>query len=191
MYARLSALVIAIGAVVAINGCDDPTSIDANFTNIDTTVTLYAFNGTPATLPSALIVIGAAPVRIDSRLRFDLAFDINSSGQVVAYTVRKLASEVAGTHRVGLQFTDDPFALVTEAPKVNYVYDSTYVLPVGKVFLIDVLESSCSQFSILGPNIRAKAVVESVDHTLRAISLHILSNPNCGFVTLTPGRPPR
>jgi hypothetical protein len=190
MYARLSALLVAVGAVVALNGCGDPTAIDPQFDNIDTTRVVFAISGTPANLPTALLVRGAAPVRIDANFNFDLAFDINSAGEVVAHSVRKLASQITGTHRVGIQFTEQGFDAVTQAPKSNYVYDSTYVLPVGKVFLIDVLDGSCSQFSILGPNIRAKAVVTSVDVAARSVALHILANPNCGFVTLTPGRPP-
>jgi hypothetical protein len=190
MHARLSALLVAVGAVVAMNGCDDPTSIDPQFENIDTTRTIFAVSGTPANLPAALLVRGVAPVRVDAAFNFDLAFDINSAGEVVAYSVRKLASQIATTHRVGIQFTDEVFDAVTVAPKSNYLYDSTYVIPLNKVFLIDVLDPSCSQFSILGPNIRAKAVVTSVNLSTRSIDLHILANPNCGFVTLTPGLPP-
>ena len=128
-------------------------------------------------------------MRIDAGFNFDLAFDINDAGEVVAYSPRKVASDVATAHRVGVQFTDLAFDAVTEAPRTGYVYDSTYVLPVGRVFLIDVLDASCSQFSILGPNIRAKAVVESVDLTLRSIVVHMLADPNCGFLNLTPGTP--
>lgn len=190
MHARISALLVAIGAVVAMNGCGDPTAIRAQFENIDTTRVVYAFNGTPPTLPSALLVRGAAPVRLDAGFNFDLAFDINPAGEVVAYSVRKLASDIAATHRVGVRFVDEPFDQVTRAPKDGYVYDSTYVVPVGKVMLIDVLDSSCNQFSLLGVNIRAKAVVDSINLPLRAIYLHVLANPNCGFVTLTPGEPP-
>jgi hypothetical protein len=190
MYARLSALLVAVGAVVALNGCGDPTAIDPQFENIDTTRVVFAISGTPPNLPTALLVRGAAPVRIDAAFNFDLAFDINGAGEVIAYSARKLGSEITATHRVGIQFTDEQFDAVTKAPKTNYVYDSTYVLPVGKVFLIDVLDSSCSQFSILGPNIRAKAVVTNVDVAARSIEMDILANPNCGFVTLTPGLPP-
>lgn len=190
MHARLSALLVAVGAVVALNGCGDPTAIRAQFDNIDTTRTVFAFTGTAPTLPSALLLRGGVPVRLDAGFNFDLAFDINPAGEVVAYSVRKVASQVTGTHRVGVQFSDDPFEEITRAPTSNYVYDSLYVIPVGKVFLVDVLDPSCGQFSLLGPNIRAKVVVNSVDLTTRAIHLRLLANPNCGFVALTPGEPP-
>ena len=190
MLARISALLVAVGAVVALDGCGDPTAIRAQFDNIDTTRTVYAISGTPSNFPVALLVRGAAPVRIDGGLNFDLAFDFNAAGEVVAYSVRKLTSQIATTHRVGVQFTDESFDAVTKAPKGNYVYDSTYVIPVGKVFLVDVFDGSCSQFSLLGQNIRAKAIIDSVSIPRRAIYLHILANPNCGFVTLTPGEPP-
>jgi hypothetical protein len=190
MYARISALLVAVGAVVAMNGCGDPTNIRADFDNIDTSRTVFAFNGTPATLPAAILVRGVAPVRLDAAFNFDLAFDINDADEVVAYSPRKIASDVASTHRVGVQFTDRAFAEVTEAPKSGYLFDSIYVLPVGRVFIIDVLDPSCSQFSILGPNIKAKAVVDSVNLTVRAVFVHMLANPNCGFLNLQPGTPP-
>jgi hypothetical protein len=190
MMARLPALLVAVGAVVAMNGCGDPTAIRAQFDNIDTARVVYAISGTPANLPSGLLVRGAAPVRLDGGYNFDFAFDINAAGEVILHSVRKMASEIASPHRVGLQLTDELFANVTRAPKSNYVYDSTYIVPVGKVFLLDVFDPSCGQFALLGPNIRAKAIIDSVNPTLRAIYLHILANPNCGFVTLTPGEPP-
>jgi hypothetical protein len=190
MYGRISALLVAVGAVVAMNGCGDPTNIRADFDNIDTSRTVFAFNGTPAELPAAILVRGVAPVRLDAQFNFDLAFDINDAGEVVAYSPRKIASDVATTHRVGVQFASRPFDEIVDAPKTGYVYDSTYVLPIGQVFLIDVIDGSCSQFSILGPNIRAKAVVDSVDLTTRSIFVHMLANPNCGFLNLQPGTPP-
>lgn len=189
MQLRLSAMLVAVGAVAALNGCGDPTSISARFDNIDTTRTVYALNGTPPNLPVAMLVRGAAPVRISASFDFDIAFDINPAGEVVVHPVRKLASQTAATHRVGMQLTTDQFDQVLEAPRTGYEYDSTKVLPMGQTMLIDVIDPACSIQSILGPNIRAKMVLDSVDLTRRAIYLHVLANPNCGFKSLVKGEP--
>lgn len=190
MQLRIPALLIAVGAVVALDGCGDPTAIQAQTENIDTTRTVYAINGTSPSLPSALNVRFASPVRFEPSFAFDLAFDLNAQNEVVLYTQRKIASQLVAGRRVGLQLSDKAFATITEAPTSGYVYDSLLVLPTGKTVLIDAIDAiNCSSFSLLGQNIRAKMVIDSIDAAARAIFLHILANTNCGFKALVPGLP--
>ena len=191
MKVRLFALLIAVGTVVAADGCGDPTAIRAQSENVETPVTVYAFNGTPAPVPTALRVLTATPVRMDGSFQFDLAFDLNAAGEVVVYTVRAVASELAPGHRVGLQATTVPFADVDRAPTSGYAYDSSMVVPVGRTVLIDAVDASgyCSVYSLLGTSIRAKMVVDSVNSSMRAIYLHLLASRTCGFRSLTPGLP--
>lgn len=190
MQVRILALLVAVGAVVALDGCGDPTAITAQTENIDTTRTVYALNGTSTSLPAAFNVRFAAPVRLDATFAFDLAFDLDAQNDVVVYTQRKVASQLVAGRRVGLQLSDQSFAQVTEAPTSGYVYDSLVVLPRGKTLLIDAVDAiNCSAYSFLGQNIRAKMVIDSVNTTSRAIFLHILTNTNCGFKALVPGLP--
>ena len=190
MQVRLLALMVAVGAVVAMDGCGDPTAIKAQFNNIDTTRTVYALNGTPATLPAALLIRAAIPVRVDANFNFDIAFDFNAAGEVVVYTVRAVASQLGATHRVGLLATDKTFDEVTEAPNGGYAYDSSMVVPIGQTILIDATDAiDCSQFSILGQEIRAKMVIDSAKVATRTVFVHMLSNPNCGFRSLVRGEP--
>jgi hypothetical protein len=189
MQVRLLALVVAVGAVVAIDGCGDPTAIKAQFNNIDTTRTVYALNGTPATVPAGLLIRTVQPVRVDANFAFDLAFDFNAAGDVVVYTVRAVASQLASSHRVGLLATSKTFDEATDAPTGGYAFDSSMVVPVGQTVLIDATDNSCSQFSILGQDIRAKMVIDSAKVSTRTIFVHVLSNPNCGFRSLVRGEP--
>jgi len=191
MKARLFALLVAVGAVVAINGCGDPTAIQAQAENIETQSVVYAFNGTPATVPSALRILSGAPVRMDGSFTFDVAFDLNALGEVVLYTVRAVASELSSAHRVGLQTTTLPFADAVRAPTSGYTYDSLMVVPVGRTVLIDAIDASgyCSVYSLLGTNIRAKMVIDSVSVPIKAIYFRLLSSRTCGFRSLTPGLP--
>ena len=59
----------------------------------------------------------------------------------------------------------------------------------GKTLLVDVLEQSCGFGSFLGPNIFAKVAIDSIVPASRAIFIHVMSNPNCGFRSLAPGKP--
>ena len=189
MQVKLLALVLAVGAVVALDGCGDATAIKAQFNNIDTSRIVYALNGTPATVPAALLIRTVQPVRVDANFGFDVAFDFNAAGEVVVYTVRAVASQLASAHRVGLLPTSKTFDEATEAPTGGYVFDSSLVVPIGQTIFIDAIESSCSQFSILGQNIRAKMVIDSAKPATRTVFVHVLSNPNCGFKSLVRGEP--
>jgi len=182
------ALIAFTASVVAVAGCGEATGVKAQFSNIETKPTVYAFNSAPVVLPAALVVRAASVVRIDATFLFDLAFDLDASGVTQVYASSRVASELAGTHRVGMQLRDDAFSSITEAPNGGYVYDTVMALPVGKTLLVDVLEQGCSN-SFLGANIKAKVSVDSVNTTSRAIFLHVLSDPNCGFRELIQGEP--
>jgi hypothetical protein len=191
MQVRLPALIVAVGAVVALNGCDS-TSIKAQFANVDSPNTVvYALNGTPATFPAALLFRGGSsnPVRVDANFLFDVAFDLNATGEVKVYTMRAVASQFVAGHRVGLLTDTTSFANVKFAPTSGYKYDSSMVVPVGRTVLVDVIEQSCSPYLILGQNIHAKFVIDSVKATTRTIYVHFLANLNCGFTSLGEGLP--
>lgn len=183
-----SRALLALGAAAALGACKDATAIKASFSNLEAKPVVYAMNSAPVTKPAALSVRSVAAVRIDATFLFDMAFDLDASGVVQVYTLGRVASELAATHRVGLQKGGQSFVETVRAPTSGYAYDSSMALPVGATMLVDVLEQSCST-SFLGPNIRAKISVDSVNTTTRAIYLHVLSNPNCGFRGLAPGEP--
>ena len=189
MYVRLPALLVAVIAVAAASGCDDATAIKAQFPTDTDTLTLFALNGSPATAPSALYIRTGSAIRVDPTFSFDIAFDIDAQGQVIVYTQRAVASQQVTGHPVGLQIRPETFEQLTKAPTGNFVYDSSKVLPVGQLLVVDVLDLSCPQFSIMGQNIRAKLVVDSIVPSLRTIHVRMLSNPNCGFRDLIPGTP--
>lgn len=187
MQARLSALLVAIGAVAAIAGCDDSTAFRASFNNQEITPTVYAMNGTAVSLPSAISVRAGAVVRVDPSWSFDIAFDLDTAGAVLVHSARAVATELSPVNRVGFQTSTDSFAQITRAPTSGYTYDTTFTLPIGRTLLIDVNDfRGCSGQSFLGINIRAKLVIDSVDLTKRAIYPKLLINRNCGFRSLVP-----
>jgi len=187
MQVKSLALLLAIAAGAAFSGCGDPTAIKAAFPNIDSKPLIFALNGTTSTISAVSIRSGSA-VPVDANFAFDVAMDINAQGQVVVYTVRAVASQLVSAHPVGLRVTDEPFDAIDRAPTSGFKYDSSMVLSVGKTVFIDEIDTfSCSPYSLLGQNIRAKMVIDSVFIASRQIFLHVLSNPNCGFRSLVPG----
>jgi hypothetical protein len=168
-------------------GCEDPVSIIAR-DNIENQFAVYAMNGTPATLPSGILVQEAIPVRIDANLGFDLAFDLKSADSVAVHTVAFVASQLAHPRRVGLKLAAGAFAEEMTAPTTGFVYDSTLAVGIGQTVFVDVFAGTCAG-SFLGQNIRGKLRVDSLDFTNRVIYLHVLSNPNCGFKSLVVGKP--
>ena len=190
MQVRLLALLVAVGAVVAMNGCGGLTDPGAQFENKDSTIAVYAVNGTPVTFPSALQLRFYTRVPVNASFGFDLAFDLNSVNDVVVYSVKSLANQLAGAHRVGMQTTTTSFDAATSAPTSGYVYDTSMVLPLGRTMFVDVIDpSACSPYSLRGQTIRAKLVVDSIAVPSRKIFLHVLTNQNCGFNSLAIGLP--
>lgn len=175
-------------AVSVVVGCGDPVGIKAQFNNIEGKPIVYAMNGPAITLPAAIQFRSLSTARIDSRFIFDVAFDIDAAGVVQVYAMSRVANELVATHRVGMQISGVGFAAMLKAPSSGYAYDTVMALPVGQTMLIDVLDASCTS-SFLGANIRAKMKVDSINVATRAVFLHILSDPNCGFRALNQGEP--
>ena len=190
MRGRFVALAVAVAAIGGVDACGDVTAIKAQLENFAVdSIVVHAMNGSPPALPAAMLVQVAAVVPITSDFNFDVAFDIDDTGAVVVHTVKAVASQFIPAHSVGLQATTTPFDQITKAPTSGFVYDSSLTVPIGRTFLIDVIESGCSIYSYLGQNIRAKMVVDSVHRTERLIYLHAFVDPNCGFRSLSSGTP--
>jgi hypothetical protein len=188
MNLRLPALLVAVGVVAALNGCGDATAIKAQFDTFDVHDTVYAMTGVSPLLPSGLLVRDVGPKRVDGNLNFDIAFDLDGSNNIVLYTQRRIISQLVQGHRVGLQTSAQSFDAVTHAPLSGYVYDSLLTVSLHQTVLIDVVDPTCSVLSILGPNIKAKMVVDSIS-AARQIYIHVLVDPNCGFTSLAQGTP--
>jgi hypothetical protein len=186
---RCRALLVAGAATAVFSGCDDPTAIDAQFNNLERRGIVYAMNGTPISLPAAVAIRSGLAVAVDANFAFDIAFDLDSTGAVKVLTQARVASQLVSVHRVGLHVSDLPFAEVLSAPNSGFTYDSLTTLPMGKTLVVDVIEGSCGFGSFLGPNIYAKITIDSVVPATRAIYMHVMANPNCGFRSLIAGKP--
>jgi hypothetical protein len=193
MQSRILPLLVTVGAiasVAALSSCGDPTALRAQRENLEDKTVIFALNGTPTTLPSGLRLSSRQAIRVDANFAFDIAFDINANNEVVVYTQRMVGNELVLGHPVGLQLTEQAFDAITRAPVTGYKYDSLVVLPGNRVLLVDDVDPICGQqFSILGPNLRAKIRLDSVVLSDRAMFITFLVNRNCGFRSLSRGLP--
>lgn len=185
------ALFIAATMVAAVAACDGATGPESPYTvyAVDTQ-TVYPLNGSYATAPTALSIfagaVGQGLVRANSSLTFDIAFDMDSSGNAVLKPVRAVASQLAPAHRVGLQVVNTPYAEVGDAPKTGYRFDTTMVVAPLRTVLIESSDpSACAGGLFSNPVIYAKLVVLEVNRSARTLRIRYTGDPNCGKTSLT------
>ncbi|MGQ0538329.1 MAG: hypothetical protein ACT4R6_05230 [Gemmatimonadaceae bacterium] len=177
----------------ALNGCDDPIGSRAGIGTLTDTFTVFALSGTPASAPVALSTTDRITVRISDNLAFDVAFDLDPGGNVLAYPVRLVVPfRVIGgllqqTHRVGIQKAKTPFDEVMRAPSGGYNYDSITVAKAGDALVVEVQAPQCA-FSF-SPGLYTKIAIDSVYAATRAIRIRTVHDPNCGFRSFKPGIP--
>jgi hypothetical protein len=190
MKARL-VLLAAMSAVVGLNACGDPTNIQANIPTSVDTLAVFALSGTPPTYPSALSILARQAVRVDGFASFDVALDINTSGNAVIYPVKLVVASPGGSRPVGLLKVPGVFDQVLEAPNTGFGPDSGLVMLPGEVVVVQSAHNTTGdlcQFA-LNPNLYAKIAVDSVNLATRTIYLKMGLDPNCGFRSFATGIP--
>jgi hypothetical protein len=185
---RHSTLLLA-AAAVTVAACGALGAPKAQFTTLGNNAVIFALNGGPAGTPAGIAFITASAANVDANFSFNVALDIDSVGNIVIYPARRVANGLTAPLSVGLQKVSGIFDDYTEAKKSGYTYDSTLVVPVGQTVAVNVLDNStCTAYS-LGSSYYAKFVVDSINASLRAMYTRIVSDPNCGYVSLGPGVP--
>lgn len=181
-------LPLAALALAGVCACSGVTDLIANLDTVTYKSALFAINGTPLGAPTAINTALGATVRAEALYDFDVAFDLDAGGHAVLYTQRRVGLPIGTAGRqVGLQPMTEAFAAVTEAPKTGWVVDSTLTVSVGQVIALRTATPVC-QFE-LSPYLYSKMMVDSVDVAQRRIWVTTLTDPNCGFRDLVPGRP--
>jgi hypothetical protein len=190
MKARL-AIFATMCVVVVLNACGDPTNLKATLPTVTDTLSLFALSGTPPSYPSGLSLLGRQAVRVDGFANFDVAFDINSSGNVVVYPVKLVVASPGGARPVGLLKAAGSFQTVLEAPATGYQTDAPVILAPGETAVLQSAHNSSQdicQFA-LSPYLYAKIGVDSVNLASRTIYIQMGLDPNCGFRSFVSGIP--
>ena len=190
MKARLALLATMCVAVI-LSACGDPTSLKASLPTLVDTLSVFALSGTPPSYPSGVSIVARQAVRVDGFASFDVAFDIDASGNAIIYPVKLVVSSPGGSRPVGMLKSAGTFEQVVEAPKTGFEKDSALVMAAGEVVVVETPHNSSGdlcQFA-LSPNLYAKIVMDSVNLASRTLYLRIGFDPNCGFRSFVDGIP--
>ena len=192
---RRGAVCLALALTAPVAACGDPFEITANFDTAEATVTMYAFNGTPVALPTAVLVAPVPQaVRPGPDYIFDLAFDFDAAGNAVLLPVDAIAAPGVfnGARVTGIRpIADQGYDAITRAPTGSYTVGDPVPVAVGDVGVLQAVNHPTCLGSFLGNTIYAKYRVEAIDAAARTLALRIRVDPNCGFRGLEVGEPTR
>jgi hypothetical protein len=191
MMLRRFAAFALVSTAAALAACRDTTGIQAVNPVQGDTLVVYALTGTNASLPSAINFVTRSTVRITGSADFDLAFDIRPDSSVDLIPARQVISPVFGTRQVAIQLSSTPFADLSRAPDGYYRPDTTTNVKKGQTFVILTNRTGVSDicYYFASPHVYAKAVIDSVNITSRAIYFRDVVDQNCGFRSFLPGYP--
>jgi hypothetical protein len=185
---RTAALLSAAVIASAIS-CGNLTGVPASLPTISDSGLVYAINGAPPGAPSALHVFSGTLQPADANFAFDVAFDIDASGNVVVLPQRAVASGLATTHTVGLQAVTTSYDGLGSAPRSGYRADTALVTTVNRVIVVQSQDANACGVSITGTTLYAKVIITSVDVETRQLTIKYTSDPNCGFFSFAAGLP--
>ncbi len=180
-----------LGAAIAASACTNPIHITAQDATVVDTLTVYALSGTSPSLPSGLDLFTRQPIVVDGLAAFDVAFDIVSPTQVRILPVRFVVTSPSGVRQVGIRLQTGTFPQLLNAPSGTYQTDSSLVVNVGDVAVIQTTRAFPGEFCqyTLSPYLYSKLSVLSIDMPTRTIQFQLGINPNCGFRSFLPGIP--
>src|SRR5262245_43120541 len=184
-----NALAVASVILTFAAACSDFTGVPASLATLTDSGTVFALNGAPVRAPTALHLYTGTRLAADASFSFDIAFDIDASGNPVILPLRTVASGLTGAHTVSLQNINQDFSTLEKAPKSGYHADTALVTRVGQTVAIQSLDAGLCGFSVTGSSIYAKLVVLSLNPIARTMSIQYTVDPNCGFVSFLPGIP--
>ncbi len=192
LFARrtVAPLLLTASALLSACGSSNPFRSAAAYENIDRAYTLYALTGTSSALPAGYQFTTESIVRPQvlntGSLNFDVAIDLDASGNAVISTAKKLVpAPPSPPASIGMLKLTAVYDQLTLAPDKGYVSDSTVTLKVGEAVLIRIIGSGC----VYGEPFYAKMSIDEIDKTQRKISVRSLVNRNCGYRSLVAGVP--
>lgn len=189
MSTRILAIFCAAGLVAA-TACGDLLSDVPTLDTVTDTTVVYSVNGAPESAPTALYLFAANVVPATTDFAFDVAFDIDTGGFVKMIPQPNLASAlVAAAHPVALQVSTVNFDSLHVAPSGGYHTDTVQVVKPGTTVLIQSEDAAACSASLVGVTVYGKVVVDSIDAAAKRMFIRFVSDPNCGFRSLDPGKP--
>jgi hypothetical protein len=174
----------AISLAICYGACGNPNGLPPAYSeNTDTTVSLFALDGTPLSVPSGFRVQDRAAVRTDLTASFDFAFNITTTGDAVLLPTGALGLGVAS----GIAPQTTTFDSVLSAPQTGYVDTSAVKIDSGSVAVVRSRPIQCGYGLIV--YYYGKLQVIQIDTVARRVDLRVLVDQNCGYRGLEPGIP--
>jgi hypothetical protein len=186
-----SAIALFAAAMLAVAGaaCGNFTGVPASLYTLEDSGVVFALNGATPNAPTALYVFGGALVPADANGLFDVAFDLDATGQIVVVPERAVISGLAASHTVGLQAVTGTFDALDRAPRTGYRADTALVVTTNQVVVVQSQDANACSVSISGTTLYAKFVITAVNPLTRQMSIRFTSDPNCGFYSFATGLP--
>lgn len=183
------AAIIAATLTLAVSACRDFTGVPASLPVISDSGAIFALNGAPPGAPNAVYFFAGTMIAADASFLFDVAFDIDSAGNVVYLPEPAVASGLVSSHTVSLAQVSDNYDSLSSAPRVTYRADTALVVKPGVTVVAQSSDPNACSVSLTGTTLYAKMVVDSIDRVNKRLFLRYTSDPNCGFRSFAPGIP--
>lgn len=183
-------LTCGLVALAALAGaCDGPSTTPGLSEDATQAFFVHALTGSPLDGSSALAFPARAVTRVDGTYNFDVAFDINTDGNVVLLPPELVGQNPAGNRLVGIITGIGTYDNITEAPLSGYTVDSVTVVSRGQAVAVQAQEPLCATSNPGAPYLYAKIVIDSVDLVGRGIYGRAMIGGDCGYRQLIPGFP--
>lgn len=180
----------ALGAAA----CGDPFQITAPFQTVTERFAVRTLTQTPTSARVAWRIGAFTRYRLDSLgEQFDVGFDIDAAGRLLAVPSRRVTVSPPGTvysaPSVGLQVSSTVYQSVDRAPETGYTVDSAIVIAKGQAVIVRSNSNFCSVQNTGGTQIFAKFVVDSINTATRELYVRSTIQPSCGYRSFAEGRP--
>ncbi|MGH7656222.1 MAG: hypothetical protein ACREN6_16340 [Gemmatimonadaceae bacterium] len=180
----------ALFALVALVGaCDGPSNIPGQSENATQAFFVHALSDPVLDGSTALAFPARAVTRVDGTFNFDVAFDIDSAGNVKLLPPEVLGQNPAGNRLVGIITGIGSYDDITSAPLSGYTVDSATVVVRGQAVAVQAQEPLCISSNPGAPYLYAKLVIDSVDVAGHGIYGRTMIGGDCGYRQLVPGFP--
>ncbi|HEY4131909.1 MAG TPA: hypothetical protein VGM50_14915 [Gemmatimonadaceae bacterium] len=186
---KIAAFVAATLVLATAAACGDLTGVPASLPTLSDSGIVYALNGAPPGAPTALHMFSGTLLAADGSFIFDVAFDIDSAGNVVVLPEPAVASGLVTNHTVSLATVPDAYDALGSAPKITYRADTALVTKPNVTIVAQSSDPNACGVSLTGTTLYAKIVVTSVDLVNRQLKVRFTSDPNCGFRSFSSGIP--
>jgi hypothetical protein len=180
---------VLLVCAAVVDACTGPTTVSGLTQNGTQPFFVHALSGSALATATALAFPARSVTRVDGTFNFDVAFDIDASGNVILLTPELVGQNPAGNRLVGIITGIGSYDAITEAPLTGYTVDSTTVVSRGQAVAVQAQEPNCNTSNPSAPYLYAKIVIDSVDLVGRGIYGRTMIGGDCGYRQLIAGFP--